>query len=104
MKSAWTFPAGFVELGETTREAAVRETKEEVGIDINVGDVLGVYAYADAGVVTVVYWAEVTGGEARISEEAEEIGEFTASTIPWDDLAFRSTKEALRDWTEMVRQ
>ena len=98
---AWTFPAGFVELGESVAEAAVRETREETGVEIQVGKIIGVYSYSDAGVVTVVYRAKVVGGAQKITREAEEIAEFTKKTIPWKELAFRSTGEALKDWTRL---
>src|SRR5438874_2458542 len=47
MKHFWTFPAGFVELGESVPEGAARETLEETGIDIKIGPLAGVYSYAD---------------------------------------------------------
>jgi ADP-ribose pyrophosphatase YjhB (NUDIX family) len=98
---AWTFPAGFVELGETVAQAARREAHEETGADIRVGEVLGVYSYDGIGVVMVIYHAEWSGGHARTSREAMEVREFHAGEIPWDDLAFRSTGDALRDWVRL---
>ena len=100
-RGAWTFPAGFVELGETVEQAARREAHEETGVDIRVGPILGVYAYSGVGVVMVIYHAERAGGEARTSKEAMEVREFAPSEIPWDDLAFRSTGDALRDWVKL---
>lgn len=102
-RGAWTFPAGFVELGETVEDAARRETHEETGVDIRVGPVLGVYSYEGVGVVMVIYHAERTGGEPRTSKEALEVREFEPSDIPWDHLAFRSTGDALRDWIKLRR-
>lgn len=103
-KSAWTFPAGFVELGESVRQAAIRETKEEVGVKIVPGEVLGIYSYSDAGVATIVYLAEVVGGSIRNSIEAEEVREFFPQEIPWHELAFRSTRDALKDWAHLNRE
>ncbi len=102
-KGLWTYPAGFVELGESVVEGAARETKEEVGLDIKVGPVFGVYSYSDAGVVVVVYLADVVGGAVRPCAEASEIKEFKLEEIPWDDLAFRSTRDALSDWLKLKR-
>ena len=69
-RHSWTFPAGFVELGESVAEGAVRETAEEIGLEVRIGNLLGVYSYPDAGVVTVVYMADVVGGSPKTSNEA----------------------------------
>ncbi|OGR81538.1 MAG: hypothetical protein A2902_01025 [Elusimicrobia bacterium RIFCSPLOWO2_01_FULL_64_13] len=98
-RGSWTFPAGFVELGETVAEAAVRETREEIGVTIRITGLLGVYSYAETGVVTVVYRAKVEGGVPAVSREAEAVAKFSAGDIPWKEVAFRSTRDALKDWT-----
>ena len=58
-KGLWTFPGGFVDWGEDVREGALRETREEVGLDVELGELLGVYSYAGAPVVIVVFMAAV---------------------------------------------
>lgn len=95
---AWTMPAGYMELGETAEEAAVRETREETNLTIAVRGLFNVYSRAEAGIVNLVYLADVIGGEARVTREAQEIAEFGRHEIPWDDLAFVTTRLALRDW------
>ena len=100
-KHAWTFPAGFVELGESVEEAAVRETREEIGVEIKVRELLGVYSYSNVGVATVVYLADVVGGALKTCQEAEEIAGFNKESIPWTELAFRSTQDALKDWSKI---
>lgn len=97
-RGKWTFPAGYVELGESVSEAAIRETKEEVGLDIEIAALLNVYSYPDSGIVTVVYTAYVRGGQLEKGSEAEEVAAFSLHEIPWGELAFRSTEEALREW------
>ncbi|MFN3475962.1 MAG: NUDIX hydrolase [Candidatus Methylomirabilales bacterium] len=97
-RGKWTFPAGYVELGESVSEAAIRETKEEVGLDIEIASLLNVYSYPDSGIVTVVYTAHVMGGKLEKGSEAEEVAAFSLHEIPWEELAFRSTEEALREW------
>ena len=97
-RGLWTYPAGFVEMKETIAQAAVREAKEETGFKISARGLLGIYSYEDAGVVTIVYRADVIGGAAMLCKESMEIKEFTAKNIPWKSLAFRSTKDALKDW------
>lgn len=98
---AWTFPAGFVELGESVKEGAIRETKEETGLDVSVGELLGIYSYKNVGVVTIVYMGKVMGGSIQTCPESAEVKMFQKDEIPWDQLAFNSTKDALRDWEKM---
>ncbi|MBI4498219.1 MAG: NUDIX hydrolase [Chloroflexi bacterium] len=94
----WTFPSGFMELGETAEQAAVREAKEETNLEVAILSLLSVYTRIEAGTVAVVYLARVVGGAPQINKEALEIATFLPQEIPWDDLAFESTRWALRDW------
>jgi ADP-ribose pyrophosphatase YjhB (NUDIX family) len=96
----WTMPAGFMELGETAEEAAVRETLEETCLDVRIRALFNVYSRAEAGIVNLVYLADVIGGEAQVTREAQEIGHFGPDDIPWDNLAFVTTRWALRDWVD----
>jgi ADP-ribose pyrophosphatase YjhB (NUDIX family) len=99
----WTFPGGFVDFAEPAAEAALRETAEEVGMRVRLGPVLGVYTDpANAKAQVVVYRAEPDGGEPTTSEEATEVRYFAPDEIPWDELAFRSTLDALTDWAASV--
>ena len=102
-KGAWTFPAGFIELGESVAEGAIRETKEEIGLDILIENILGVYSYSDAAVAIVVYRAKVEGGLVQTCLESSEIKLFSPSEIPWDRLAFKSTRDALKDWVNLLQ-
>lgn len=99
----WTPPGGFVELGESTEEAALREGEEEVGLPLELAGLLGVYSRTAAGVVVVVYRARALREEPRLGGEALEARWFTADAIPWNDLAFETTVRALRDWVASVR-
>jgi ADP-ribose pyrophosphatase YjhB (NUDIX family) len=97
-RGKWTFPAGYVELGESVEEAARRETREEVALTIDDLSLLNVYSYRESPVVTVVFLSRVVEGDPRAGEEADEVAFFRPEVLPWDELAFRSTGEALRDW------
>lgn len=95
-RGRWTFPGGFVDLGESVEEAARRETREELEIDAELGALVGVYSRREDRVVLVVYRARALG-EARTTEEAAEVRAFAPEELPWDELAFWSTEAALRD-------
>ena len=94
----WVFPGGYVDRGESVEEAARREALEEIGAVVRLGPLLNVYSYPGSPVVVIVYEAEVGEGELRGGEEALEVRVFGPGEIPWDDLAFRSTREALREY------
>jgi ADP-ribose pyrophosphatase YjhB (NUDIX family) len=94
----WTYPGGFLELGEAAQEGARRETEEETQLRVEVGRLIGAYSRPHAGVVTLVYEATVVGGEALPGAETLEVRGFGPDEIPWPELAFTTTESALRDW------
>jgi ADP-ribose pyrophosphatase YjhB (NUDIX family) len=94
----WVFPGGFVDLGERVEDAAIRETKEEVNLDVELRELVGVYSYSNSPVVIIVYAADIIGGEFSACDECLEVRTFAPNEIPWNELAFPSTYEALRDY------
>ena len=94
----WVFPGGYVDRGEQVDVAAVREAREEAGIDVHLDRLLNVYSYPDHSPVIIVYAATMVGGCLACDDEGLEARFFTAETIPWDELAFRSTHDALREF------
>jgi ADP-ribose pyrophosphatase YjhB (NUDIX family) len=96
-KGLWTFPGGFVDLGESVEQAAKREAHEELEIAIDIQRLVGVYSRADERVVLVVFEAKTLDAPQQ-TEEATEVRAFAPEEIPWDELAFWSTGRALRDF------
>ncbi len=94
----WVFPGGYVDRGEDVRLAAVREAREEAGIDVRLDGLVGIYSYAGSTPVVIVYRATWLSGELTLDEENSEVRPFDAASLPWNELAFRSTREALRDY------
>ena len=93
----WTFPGGFVDFGESVTDAAVRETFEETGLKVELTGLHNVYSYPAAPVI-VVYRASVVGGTLTTCDENDCLEWVAADDIPWDGLAFPSTRQALREW------
>ena len=99
----WVFPGGYVDRGELTVDAALREAREECGLDIRVEALLNVYSYGGTAPIIIVYTATIAGGELCTDDECLEARFFDTAEIPWDALAFRSTREALEEYCRNVR-
>jgi len=98
----WTYPGGFLEIGEAAAEGARRETEEETELLVEIGRLIGVYSRPHVGIVTIVYEAAVVGGRAEPAAESTEVRAFTPDDIPWDELAFSTAESALRDWVRTL--
>jgi 8-oxo-dGTP diphosphatase len=94
----WVFPGGYVDRGEPLTVAAIREAREECGLDVRLDGLVNIYSYPGRAPVIVVYAATAMGGVLCGDEECLEAAEFETAAIPWRDLAFRSTDEGLRDY------
>jgi ADP-ribose pyrophosphatase YjhB (NUDIX family) len=91
----WVFPGGYVDRGEPVRTAAVREAREESGLVVQLERLVDVFSYPGRAPVVIVYLATVVGGAVACDDEGLEARFFEPVDIPWSDLAFRSTYEAL---------
>jgi 8-oxo-dGTP diphosphatase len=97
----WVFPGGYVDRGESVQDAAVRETREESQLDVKLGPLLNVYSYPRSPNVIVVYTAEVIGGRLAAADESVDARIFAPQEVPWHELAFDSTRDALNDFIKI---
>jgi ADP-ribose pyrophosphatase YjhB (NUDIX family) len=98
----WVFPGGFVDRGEQVVVAAVREAREEAGLHVRIDRLLNVYSYPGRAPVIIVYVASIVGGTLAVDDESSEAQFFHPDCIPWEELAFQSTQEALREFLRKV--
>jgi ADP-ribose pyrophosphatase YjhB (NUDIX family) len=97
----WTFPAGFVEFDEDPAEAAVRECREETGLEVEVSGLLDLIAgreHERGADIVVVYCARLVGGEPRAADDVDRVAFFGPNELP--PLAFRATQIALDKWRD----
>ncbi|CUI05089.1 NUDIX hydrolase [Massilia sp. P8910] len=91
----WTLPAGFMENSETTAEAAVRETEEEAGADIEIGSLFSLLNVAQVHQVHLFYLARLRSLDFAPGIESLDVRMFAEHEIPWDELAFPTIRKTL---------
>jgi ADP-ribose pyrophosphatase YjhB (NUDIX family) len=96
-KGRWTFPGGFVDLGESVEQAAMREAMEELAIEVTIEHLVNVYSRRNDRIILIVYAGQTTQ-PPQTTPEATEVAAFAHDDIPWGDLAFWSTELALKDY------
>ncbi len=84
----WSYPGGYLETSETLESGAIRETREETGLEVEIRGLLGVYSRPGGRTVTIVFEATAEREEWKDSPEVMEVKSFPASEIPWEELAF----------------
>lgn len=99
----WTLPGGFMEINETTEQAAVRETLEEASADVSVKGLFALMNLAVFQQVHLFYLADMKEARFAPGEESREVRLFTETEIPWDRLAFSTITHALRLFFEDLK-
>jgi ADP-ribose pyrophosphatase YjhB (NUDIX family) len=92
----WTLPAGFLELNESASAGAEREAWEEARARIEIEGLLAIYDIPRISQVQLIYRARLLDETVSAGSESLEVGLFRWEEIPWDRLAFPSTRWALQ--------
>ena len=79
-------------------DAAVREAREEAGLEVRLDRLINVYSYPGRAPVVIVYAASILGGALCADDEGLEARFFEPHEIPWDELAFPSTHDGLPEY------
>ncbi len=94
----WTLPGGFMENGESTAQAAIRETLEEACARIAIIDLYSMYSLPYINQVHLLFRAELLDLNFGPGQESLEVKLFSETEIPWDELAFRPVRYSLEHY------
>lgn len=100
----WTLPAGFMENGETTDQGAERETQEEAGARVEMGELFSMLDVPHVQQVHMFYRARLLDLDFAPGTESLEVKLFSERDVPWQDLAFRTVSQTLRWYFEDYRR
>ena len=92
----WTLPAGFMENGETTEQAAMRETWEEARARIDIVNLYSVFSIPHINQVYMLFRGELIDGSFEPGQESLECRLFETHALPWGQLAFPVVEETLK--------
>ncbi|MCH8094636.1 MAG: NUDIX hydrolase [Chloroflexi bacterium] len=99
----WTIPAGFVEGDEDPKDTAIRECKEETGLEVRIVSILDVIhgrEHSSGASIVIIYTGEIIGGDLIAGDDADAADFFVPSKLP--PLAFEATRVAIEGWKSQV--
>ena len=96
----WTLPAGFMELGETSQAAALRETLEEANARVEIINLFAVFNLPHVNQVYLMFNSSLTDLYFSAGAESQEVALFTREEIPWAQLAFTTIRYSLEFYFE----
>ena len=104
----WTLPAGFMELGETSHAAALRETMEEANARVEIINLFAVFNLPHVNQVYLMFNSRLIDLDFSPGAESQEVALFTQDEIPWEQLAFTTIRYSLKyyfqDWENNHRK
>ncbi len=92
----WTLPAGFMELGETSHHAALRETLEEANARVRIINLFAVFNLPQVNQVYLMFNSDLLDLDFSAGDESLEVALFTQDDIPWEELAFTTIRYSLK--------
>jgi ADP-ribose pyrophosphatase YjhB (NUDIX family) len=101
--NTWTLPAGFMELAETTGDGALRETREEAGVEVELGSLYTVIDVPHVDQIHVYFLARAANGEVDPGPESLDARYYGLDEIPWDNLSFRSVSSTIKLFEQDLR-
>ena len=102
---AWSFPAGFMEYGESPAHCCIREVLEETGLEVKLTGLFKVYSGTDdprSRAVLIMYLSEIVGGQLRPGDDASEVRYFDLDAVP-DNIAFESHVRAINEYRQLKK-
>ena len=96
----WTIPAGFLEVGETVEEGAIRETDEEAGAKVEILKPYALYNLSFIGQIYLIFLSRLVNEKFRAGHESIDVRLFREDEIPWDELAFPVSRQVLHVYFE----